>query len=533
MNGMWGEARGDVRAVAPCKDTDEFRSADERGAGTTSMRAEPGAGKQEETPMIHLGARLNLFGTERRTSRDLASRRRAARRLRPSADALEGRLVLSTMSIAVTNADNSGAGSLRAAIVQADGVPAGTAVEIDFNVPTGGASAYLVPFSQLPAITRPLTINGASQPVNFGDASDENVLLDGSGVPGADGLVFTSGASGSVVEGLSVTGFGGVGLHFEGASNVQVVHDTVGFFIYPDGASLYIAPNDYGVEFDGGSGETIANDAISGNTIDGLRLIGTSGSLVANDSIGYDADSPGGYDSGGSSIGNGGVDHYGSGVYVDNGADNTVTNCVISNNGTYGIQFAGPGSQGNQLNDSKIGTDASGYFVQPNGTGLSILGGASGNTASSDEISGNSWDGVSITDPGTVDNELYNDVIGLSGDMTTKVPNWNGVQIIGGSGDNVVYQSTISGNQSDGIFLEQTQYNDIQDDQIGLGLYGTPVGNGAYGIILVDGTSGNTVYDDNIEFNSGGGLATFGAWWDNGYYDNTIVNNGGWDIFPG
>ncbi len=480
------------------------------------------------------------------------SGRRISRHLRPTTESLEGRLALSTAFITVTSASDTPSSdvpaqvatpggftgsadviSLRQAIQLADAVPSGTSVQIDFNIPAGGASPTLEPTSPLPTITRPVTIDGLSQSQNMGQEGAEPVLLDGVSAPDADGLVFSSGASGSVVEGLGVTNFGGVGLHFEGASNVQVVNDAVGFSYNVQSDTIHIAPNRYGVEFDGGSGETINNDVLSGNTIDGLRLIGTSNSTVENTSIGSIDAAGFGYDSSGWSVGNGGVDHYGSGLYIDNGSYNTVTNDIIANNGTYGILISGPSSLGNQVTNSKIGTDPTGYLAQPNMTGLEINGGASYNVASNNVISGNSWDGVEISGSGTIEDELIGNAIGMSADLTTWVANWNGIQIDNNAAYAFVYNNTISGNSSDGVFLAQTQYDDLEENQVGLGIYGTPAGNGNYGIILVDGSVDNTIYNNNIQYNGWEGLITVNAWWDNSFYYNNVVNNGGSNLHLG
>jgi titin len=475
--------------------------------------------------------RLSLFRPDRPTARDDASRRKAARRLRPAVDALEARTVLSTSTVTLVvtdpldNPNSVDPHSLRGAIQQADAEPYGTDVVIDFDI-YGGGLAIIDPVAPLPTITHTVTIDGTSQPGAGGTAE---VILDGGALSTpSDGLDFTDGASGSVVEGLGVTRFGSAGLRFTAASNIQLVDDVVGLWAFGSTGTEYIEPNLYGVEFDGGAHETINDDVFSGNTNDGLRLIGTAFSLVESSKFGTD---PSGstyrIDSAGNPLGNGAADQYGTGLYLDNAYDNTVTGNVISNNGTYGLQIRGPQAYGNSITANEIGTDATGYVADPNMTGLIIAGGASDNIISGGNvISGNSWDGVDIDGQGTDENELIGNFIGTGTGGNLRVANWNGIQIVNNSAYSFVYDNTISGNDSDGVYLAQTQYNDIQQNQIGLGIYGTPDGNGIYGVILVEGASYNTVYGNNIQYNGGAGLVTSGAGWGNGFYYNTVVNNG-------
>ncbi|HEY2156906.1 MAG TPA: right-handed parallel beta-helix repeat-containing protein [Isosphaeraceae bacterium] len=485
--------------------------------------------------MNRLTSGLKLFLSSRPANHDDAGRRKSARRARPTVDALEGRTVLSTVTLTVTspsdNFPNVDPNSLRGVIQQADAVPAGTNVVIDFDVNGGGYAGTLLSVP-LPAITRPVTIDGTSQPLYKGGpaAGGANYVIDGSAISAGDGLDFTAGASGSVVEGLFVVGFrAGAGLHFSNASNIQLLGDNVGF--QQNAAALWVEPNRVGVEFDGGSNETIRNDTIAGNSLDGLQLLGTSNSLVASSMIGIDPYGAYPTDSYGNALGNGGRNHYGTGLNINNGSGNTVTNNVISNNGTYGLLLAGPAASGNRITANEIGTNVTGAVPRPNSTGIRIAAGANNNVVSGGNvIGGNSWDGVEVDGQGTVQNELIGNWIGTSPNTQVGIPNWNGIQLIGGSAYTFVINNTISGNSGDGVFLEQTQYDVVEQNQIGPGLYGSPLGNGFYGIILVDGASYNTIYANNIQYNRSAGLATFGTGWGNGYYYNTVVNNGGGDI---
>src|ERR687884_202200 len=74
-------------------------------------------------------------------------------------------------SFVVTNTNDSGAGSLRQAILDANNTPG--ADTITFNIPGSGV-ATISPDSELPNITEAVTINGYSQP-----GADPNTLAVG------------------------------------------------------------------------------------------------------------------------------------------------------------------------------------------------------------------------------------------------------------------------------------------------------------------------------------------------------------------
>ncbi len=107
-----------------------------------------------------------------------AARRRAALRRRPLVEIMEGRQLLSTLTVTTTvdNGNNASPtpGSLRQAILQADAQPAGTLTTIDFKVGSGQIGFH--PTIGLPAITRPIVLDGTTQP---GYAGKAIVDLDG------------------------------------------------------------------------------------------------------------------------------------------------------------------------------------------------------------------------------------------------------------------------------------------------------------------------------------------------------------------
>jgi hypothetical protein len=130
---------------------------------------------------------------------------------------LEKRELLSTFTVINTN--DSGAGSLRAAISAANASIGNDTIA--FNIPGAGVHT-IQPLSALPAITDPLTIDGGTQP---GYTGTPLIQLDGS-LAGSStfGLNIVSGAIGSSVFALAVNNFSSSGISFDcfGPSTVAV-----------------------------------------------------------------------------------------------------------------------------------------------------------------------------------------------------------------------------------------------------------------------------------------------------------------------
>ena len=108
----------------------------------------------------------------------------------------------------VTNTNDSGAGSLRQAITDAN-ASAGLDT-IAFNIPGSGVHT-ITPGSVLPTITDPVVIDGYSQPgsspntLAVGDDAVLQIELDGNGA-GYYGLTISGG--GSTIKGLVIGGWG-------------------------------------------------------------------------------------------------------------------------------------------------------------------------------------------------------------------------------------------------------------------------------------------------------------------------------------
>ncbi len=147
------------------------------------------------------------------------------------------------------------------------------------------------------------------------------------------------------------------------------------------------------------------------------------------------------------------------GIYVPNGTGNILRRNVIGGNGFAGIYFFGA-ANGNQVENSRIGTNPAGTVAYSNVRGVGFEGSSSArptnNTVSGNLISGNldsgiRWDCGSLC--GAVGTQILNNTIGLSA-ADAPLPNGMGLQILTGPGT-LVSGNTISGNTGAGITINE------------------------------------------------------------------------------
>ena len=177
--------------------------------------------------------------------------------------------MLSTFT--VTNTSDSGAGGLRQAIISSDGV-SGPA-RINFNIPGGGVQTINL-LSALPAITRPVVLDGTTEPDSFGGPV---IQVDGTNAGStAVGLTLTAAASGSTIKGLAITDFSGGGLLVSGAANVSLAIDDIGLVMNIIGGAAH-GNYGFGVELASGANhDLLSGDVISGQNGVGVVLTGST-----------------------------------------------------------------------------------------------------------------------------------------------------------------------------------------------------------------------------------------------------------------
>lgn len=444
-------------------------------------------------------------------------------------EALEERRLLTVFSVG-TNAD-SGAGSLRQAILDANSTPG--ADTVNFQIGSGAATITLD--TPLPAISEQLTIDGCTQP---GYAGSPLIWIAGSaGSASSPGLELQSNSS--EIDALTITGFhdgivlagtGGhsvlrsfIGITPDGAGSgntfygidVQSDHNMIGGtaagkgnvislngdagihvrgngttiqgnFIGTDASGQSNAGNGiYGVEVDGAAhtiiGGTVAGarNILSANGVDGVAIESATDVVVAGNYIGVD------------STGTNGLGNVSDGVSVtDTLADSgiIIDHNVIAGSVGDGILLVGAG--GVTITGNLIGTDStglnSGGLLSNSGDNIrlesDLFGSGSngnligGNTATArNVIGGGDGNGVGIYD--SSDNIVSGNYIGIGSDGVSKIGvGQNGVHVEGDSSGNLIggtgagEGNVISANAGDGVRLLAPAV--VQGNLIGTGADG-------------------------------------------------------------
>jgi len=249
----------------------------------------------------------------------------------------------------VTNTNDSGLGSLRQAIIDANN-QAGPDT-INFNIPGSGVRT-ITPLTMLPVITGAVTIDGTSQPGFV--VGTPLIELNGSSAGSVAGLEITAGNS--VVRGLVINRFGaGITLKTNGNNTVQ------GNFIGTNPSGTSALGNDFGGMYihDSSNNNLIggttaaARNIISGNgfanNYEGIRIYNASGNTIQGNYIGTNA------------AGTAAIPNAGRGIIIGFGgtpsaAPNTIiggtsagARNLISGNLAPGIDILDHGSTGTQL----------------------------------------------------------------------------------------------------------------------------------------------------------------------------------------
>ncbi|MGH9941600.1 MAG: SBBP repeat-containing protein, partial [Pyrinomonadaceae bacterium] len=367
-------------------------------------------------------------------------------------------------NLTVTNTNDSGAGSLRQAIIDSNNT-AGIQT-ISFNIPGSGVQT-ITPLSPLPTITDPIVVDGYTQP-----GASANTLAVGNN---AVLLVELSGASAGAagVSGLSIT-----------AGNSTVRGLIINRFVVN------------GIQLD-----TNGGNRIEGNFI-GTEVTGTA--PAANGAHGVQVVSNG------NTIG---------------GATPAARN-VLSGNGQRGL-FIGGNAANNVVQGNFIGTNVTGTgAVKNNFVGLTIAAPATnnlvgGNTpAARNVISGNDIAGVSLESIGTVSgpasgNLVQGNFIGVAADGVTGLGNTapgTGVIIIRRASNNSIDGNVIANNAGAGVFVG----NDTEPAGSANGnriLNNSIFNNGGLGIALTGGNNNQAAPSLNVAFNpnAGGNTAVTGT----------------------
>ncbi len=222
-----------------------------------------------------------------------------ARLLGVALTALAGSLSAATFT--VTNTNDSGAGSLRQAILDAN--TAAGPDTIAFNVSgagcDGGGLCTITPASQLPNVSSPVLIDGYTQPGAQPNTNAEGALntvlkivLSGATIQ-STGLQFTTGADASTVRGLVLNGGWNYAIAFGFAGTGGSVR---GCFIGTDAAGTAVpSPHNirgidssYSPDFTAGGPSPADRNLISGNAQSGITCYHGANPLVQGNLVGTD-----------------------------------------------------------------------------------------------------------------------------------------------------------------------------------------------------------------------------------------------------
>jgi titin len=344
---------------------------------------------------------------------------------------------------------------------------------IAFNVP-GPAPYIIAPVTPLPSVTRPVTIDGTTQP---GFIASPIVELSGANVRDAS-IGLDIGGGNTVVRALVINGFASeMALETQGGNTVQGMYlgtDVTGTLAVPDFGFGLIVGYSSGNNTIGGT-TALARNVISGNGYGGIHVETgplQPGNRILGNYIGVAAD-------GESYIGNGrdGVALSGTGNILG-GVEPWARN-VISGNSGYGVTVAG---SKNTVQGNFIGTDASGTVPVPNVSGGVAV---QGFAAVTDNVIGGSESGAGNL---------------ISGNANA------GVTVAGGRS-----RTTVLGNR---IGTDITGVNPLGNSE---GLFIAAFGSTIGGVLAGEGNI--------IAFNRFDGIVVYGV--DNTIRGNSIHSNGG------
>ena len=471
----------------------------------------------------------------------MSSRRPPASRIRrPRLEALEPRRLLATFL--VTTAADGGAGSLRAAILEADADGSAGVDEIDFKI-AGSGLRTISPTTVLPTITRPVFLDGESEP---GYSGTPLILLDGGSEPaGTDGLTISGGSS--KVEGLQVNDFapahpqgdvdstGGRGIYLTGAGGDLIAADVLGLIsnvnaTFGNGIGVEVDAPDVTIGGTGALGDVIggnsgsrayipSRDPVVGTTPapgdtsvtgDGIAVDAVSGVVIRGNRIGEAAGAPDRLENSGDGIG-----LIGAIRPVIGGSDAGDGNVIAGSylNGIYMDAQMEPGDfMGATIQGNDIGVepDANGYFDQAN-DGAGIFAQAAGNTiggttsGEANVVGANSGIGI-LVEPIDAsgnplasggDNLIEGNFVGI-GPGDAKLPA-NGVEGIAASGGGTI-GGTVPG-----------AGNVVSNNGFYIGSRDAKYGILADGYTIQGNKIGTNVEGTTAEANDGGGLALRGS----------------------
>jgi len=460
----------------------------------------------------------------------------------------------------VTNSTDSGVGSLRWAIEQANSNPGPDIIYFHTSYMTGST---IMPLSNLPPLTDDGTVIDASWNwVGDWPGGKPGVTIDGSQyyglglrIEGARDITIkgleiqdfsvgvfidTDASNNTIGEGASPFGGGRMLIHSCGTAAVFINGDdnrVIGSYIGTSNDGNLPQPNQgKGVTISDGKrnqigGEGALESNIIGASYHGILIMGTEAisNTVIKNRIGI-----------GSKSGNIGNTY--DGVHISSGAQITgigglvfcheVGLCGVY--GGYGNYIRKNGRNGVCIRES--GTlmifVTSNHIDENIGNGIDIDQGALGIHLYSNTITRNAI-GVKVdgenTTPHTTHIAINTNYIGTDVNSTTGLGNHKGGIYINNASNNQIWSTVIGQNSGNGVLLAESFSNRIKENWIGVDKDGMAIGNTVNGVAIVNGSSNildqNEIANNGIPLGRAGVLIAESTSLENQLTQNSIYNN--------
>jgi CSLREA domain-containing protein len=220
--------------------------------------------------------------------------------------------------------------------------------------------------------------------------------------------------------------------------------------------------------------------------------------------------------------------NYGVQLYGDNNVVNSGN--VIAGNSSHGVYVYH--ADNNTISNNYIGYPFSVNDLGNVGDGIHVHASLNNKIEEGNVISDNGSDGIHVNGSG-------NTIIrgnGISGNDQNGIYMYSSDGEIGGVGTNKL--NGIGGNKGNGIHLDASSNVTIVNNYIGLGSGAFDEGNGGHGVLINNGSNGNTIGGDSsskgnwIDWNQKSGIHISGSGTDNNYVSNNIIGapiNWGWE----
>jgi len=377
---------------------------------------------------------------------------------------LIGTMLLSTVvaqasTYTVTNNKDSGQGSLRQAITDANN-QVGSDV-IHFNIPGGGVHTITL-LSPLDVISGTVDIDGYTQPGaspnTLAQGDDAVLLIEITTLNGAANSILNIAAPNCNIRGLVLNRSGEDGIYIgSGGSGTAIA----GNFIGTDATGLTPRPNGKnGIHIEGSNNNLIGGNApFARNIISGNALLNYNGAGVLVSGVFAANNKIQGNFIGTNKNGTAAINNHQMGVMMDSQANNNTVGGttagernIISGNATFGVYVFN--SNFNLIEGNYIGTDVTGNLKVANSLdGIDINGDCFfnkiGDAGAGNVISGNNYDGIDIVgNQGKLPhvNQVVGNFIGTKADGISPLGNGiDGVRILSGALNNIIGTSGSGG----------------------------------------------------------------------------------------